>query len=42
MVIAELHRHPVDGRPAWELRALGQGWADGLDGLARSYGVDIE
>ncbi|MET9678697.1 TerD family protein [Streptomyces coeruleorubidus] len=42
MVVAELYRHTVDGRPAWKLRALGQGWADGLDGLARAYGVDVE
>ncbi|MFF3447846.1 TerD family protein [Streptomyces sp. NPDC002667] len=42
MVIAELYRHIADGRPVWKLRALGQGWADGLDGLARAYGVDVE
>lgn len=27
---------------AWRLRAVGQGWADGLAGLARDYGVDVE
>ncbi|MFE2384553.1 TerD family protein [Streptomyces misionensis] len=42
MIVAELYRHTVDGLPAWKLRALGQGWADGLDGLARAYGVDVE
>jgi len=42
MVITELYRHNVDGHPVWKLRALGQGWADGLDGLARAYGVDVE
>ncbi|WP_308122023.1 TerD family protein [Streptomyces sp. TRM70350] len=42
MVVAELYRHTIDGRPAWKLRALGQGWADGLDGLARAHGVDVE
>ncbi|XES01344.1 TerD family protein [Streptomyces sp. S1D4-11] len=42
MVIAELYRHTADGHPVWKLRALGQGWADGLDGLARAYGVDVE
>ncbi|MEU1001404.1 TerD family protein [Streptomyces tibetensis] len=42
MVVAELYRHTIDNRPAWKLRALGQGWADGLDGLARAYGVDVE
>lgn len=42
MVVAELYRHTVDGRPAWKLRAIGQGWAEGLDALARAYGVDVE
>ncbi|MCZ9340758.1 TerD family protein, partial [Streptomyces sp. TRM76130] len=26
---------------AWRLRALGQGYADGLAGLARDFGVDV-
>lgn len=26
----------------WRLRAVGQGWADGLAGLARDYGVDVQ
>ncbi|MFI8860392.1 hypothetical protein ACIGW5_27865 [Streptomyces prasinus] len=30
-----------NGHPAGNLRALGQGWADGLDPLARAHGVDI-
>jgi stress response protein SCP2 len=42
MVISELYRHSVDGNLVWKLRALGQGWADGLDGLARAHGVDVE
>ena len=42
MVITELYRHSVGGNPVWKLRALGQGWADGLDGLARAYGVNVE
>lgn len=42
MVVAELYRHTINGRPAWKLRAVGQGWADGLDGLARAHGVDVE
>lgn len=42
MVIAELYQHRADGHPVWKLRALGQGWADGLDGLARAHGVDVE
>ncbi|MFI2211599.1 TerD family protein [Streptomyces sp. NPDC020141] len=41
MVVAELYRHSRNGRPAWKLRAIGQGWADGLDGLARAHGVDV-
>ncbi|WP_229841721.1 TerD family protein [Streptomyces brasiliensis] len=41
MVIAELYRHTQASQPVWKLRALGQGWADGLDGLARAYGVDV-
>ncbi|QKZ21066.1 TerD family protein [Streptomyces chartreusis] len=41
MTIAELYRHTHNGQPVWKLRALGQGWADGLDALARAYGVDI-
>ncbi|MFE6886665.1 TerD family protein [Streptomyces sp. NPDC057694] len=42
MVIAEIYRHHAQGTPIWKLRAIGQGWADGLDGLARAYGVDVE
>ncbi|MEV0442219.1 TerD family protein [Streptomyces spectabilis] len=42
MVVAELYRHrSADGRPVWKLRAVGQGWADGLDDLARAHGVDV-
>lgn len=41
MVIAELYRHTTNGQPTWKMRAIGQGWADGLDGLARAYGVDV-
>lgn len=26
----------------WRLRAVGQGWADGLAGLARDYGVNVD
>lgn len=42
MVIAELYRHTLEGQPVWKLRALGQGWADGLDALARAHGVDVD
>ena len=41
MVMAEFYRHTVDGAPMWKLRAVGQGWSDGLDGLARAYGVHV-
>ncbi len=41
MVIAELYRHTTNGQPVWKLRAIGQGWADGLDALARAHGVNI-
>jgi stress response protein SCP2 len=26
----------------WRLRAVGQGWVDGLAGVARDYGVDVD
>jgi stress response protein SCP2 len=41
MVLAETYRHTVDGQQIWKLRAVGQGWADGLAGLARDHGVDV-
>ncbi|WP_217919845.1 TerD family protein [Actinomadura sp. BRA 177] len=41
MLMAEFYRHTVNGHPAWKLRALGQGWSDGLGGLARAHGVDV-
>ncbi|MEU6098598.1 TerD family protein [Streptomyces sp. NPDC047079] len=41
MVIAELYRHTTNGQPVWKLRAIGQGWADGLDALARAHGVNV-
>ncbi|MER6532274.1 TerD family protein [Streptomyces sp900105755] len=41
MTIAELYRHTINGQQVWKLRADGQGWADGLDGLARAHGVNI-
>lgn len=37
-VVVELYRRTG----TWRIRALGQGWADGLEGLATSYGVEIE
>ncbi|MEU6242675.1 TerD family protein [Streptomyces sp. NPDC047024] len=41
MAVAEVYRHTTAGRPVWKLRALGQGWADGLEGLARAHGVYV-
>lgn len=40
-VLAEVYRHVVDGRAVWKLRAVGQGWAEGLTALARGHGVDV-
>ncbi|KOV58019.1 stress protein [Streptomyces sp. NRRL WC-3618] len=37
LLLAELYRRGT----AWRLRALGQGYADGLAGLARDFGVDV-
>ncbi|GGW10767.1 stress response protein, TerZ- and CABP1 [Streptomyces libani subsp. rufus] len=38
VIFGELYRR--DG--AWKFRAVGQGYADGLAGLARDFGVDID
>lgn len=37
MVFGELYRN----RGEWKFRAIGQGYASGLAGIARDYGVDI-
>lgn len=37
LLLAEIYRRG----PAWKLRALGQGYADGLAGIARDFGVDV-
>ncbi len=37
LVFGELYRH----RGGWKFRAVGQGWAEGLEGIARDYGVDL-
>jgi stress response protein SCP2 len=42
LILAELYRHSVDGRAVWKLRAVNQGWADGLAGLAAAHGVAID
>ncbi|GHG53888.1 CAP domain-containing protein [Streptomyces griseocarneus] len=38
LLLAELY--PRDG--GWKIRALGQGYADGLAGVARDFGIDVE
>ncbi|MFH9089609.1 CAP domain-containing protein [Streptomyces sp. NPDC017673] len=38
LLLAELYHRPGTG---WKLRAIGQGYADGLAGLARDFGVDV-
>ncbi|WP_406010709.1 CAP domain-containing protein [Streptomyces sp. NBC_00637] len=37
LLLAEFYRRGAD----WKLRAIGQGYADGLAGLARDFGVDV-
>ncbi|MFD7433872.1 CAP domain-containing protein [Streptomyces sp. NPDC059861] len=37
LLLAELYRRGA----GWKVRALGQGYADGLAGLARDFGVDV-
>lgn len=37
VLLAELYRRG----PVWKLRAIGQGYADGLAGLATDFGVDV-
>ncbi|MFF4948118.1 TerD family protein [Streptomyces chattanoogensis] len=37
MVFGELYRHDAD----WKFRAVGQGYASGLAGIAQDYGVDV-
>jgi len=38
LLVAEVYRRGG----GWRLRAVGQGYADGLAGLARDFGVDVE
>ncbi|MCF8607370.1 TerD family protein [Gordonia sp. HY442] len=37
MLFGELYRHNAD----WKFRAIGQGYASGLGGIARDYGVNV-
>ncbi|MFE1290029.1 CAP domain-containing protein [Streptomyces sp. NPDC058751] len=37
LLLAEVYRRGT----AWKLRALGQGYADGLAGVARDFGIDV-
>ncbi len=42
-ILFEIYRHtPGGGREQWKVRAIGQGWSDGLAGLARDHGVDVD
>lgn len=38
LVWGEIYRR----NSSWRLRAIGQGWSDGLAGLARDYGVNVD
>lgn len=38
MLLAEIYRRG----PVWRFRAIGQGYDDGLDALARRYGVEVQ
>lgn len=43
MIVAEFYRkRGADGEAIWKLRAVGQGWANGLGELARTYGINID
>ena len=42
MVSADLYRHSVNDRMLRKHRAISQGWADGLVGLARAHSVNVE
>jgi stress response protein SCP2 len=37
LILVELYRHGE----AWKVKAVGQGWASGLAGIATSYGLDV-
>jgi tellurium resistance protein TerD len=37
MIFGELYRHGNE----WKFRAVGQGYSDGLAGIARNFGVDV-
>ncbi len=38
IILGQLYRHNAE----WKFKAIGQGYTDGLDVLARNYGVDVE
>ncbi|MEP9415789.1 TerD family protein [Gordonia sp. VNQ95] len=43
LILVEIYLHrPPDAGARWKLRALGQGWDDGLAALARAYGVNVD
>lgn len=41
-VVCEVYRRVGSSGDEWRLRGMGQGWRDGLAGLARSYGVFVD
>jgi stress response protein SCP2 len=40
-VVCEIYHRSTGGVGQWRVRGMGQGWSDGLAGLARSYGVSV-
>lgn len=41
MVFGEVYRHGTPDNPEWKFRAVGQGYASGLAGIAQEYGVQL-
>ncbi|MCC9307471.1 restriction endonuclease [Kitasatospora sp. RB6PN24] len=41
VVIEFYRRHAGTAQEQWKIRSVGQGWSDGLAGLARTHGVDV-
>jgi stress response protein SCP2 len=40
--VCEIYRRTTGAVEQWRVRGTGQGWVDGLAGLARSYGVAVD
>ncbi|MEO6880217.1 MAG: TerD family protein [Mycobacteriaceae bacterium] len=41
-VVCEVYRRVSSSGDEWRLRGTGQGWRDGLAGLARSFGISVD